>query len=75
MLGVVCTALAFLLFFALIKEAGPTRATVITYINPVVALLLGVLLLDEPLTSGMLAGFALVLLGSFLATSRKPAQT
>lgn len=70
-LGVVCTALAFLLFFSLIKEAGPTRATVITYLNPVVALLLGVLLLSEPLTPGMLVGFALVLLGSFLATSHK----
>ncbi|RDZ26163.1 DMT family transporter [Lysobacter silvisoli] len=69
-LGVVCTAVAFLLFFALIAEVGPTRATVITYVNPVVALLLGVTLLDEPLTAGMLVGFALVLLGSFLATSR-----
>jgi drug/metabolite transporter (DMT)-like permease len=68
-LGVVCTALAFLLFFSLIREAGPTRATVITYLNPVVALLLGVSLLNEPLTPGMLVGFALVLLGSFLATS------
>jgi drug/metabolite transporter (DMT)-like permease len=73
-LGVVCTALAFILFFSLIKEAGPTRATVITYLNPVVALLLGVLLLNEPLTPGMLAGFALVLLGSFLATSRRRAE-
>jgi len=72
-LGVVCTALAFQLFFSLIKEAGPTRATVITYLNPAVALLLGVLLLNEPLTPGMLVGFALVLLGSFLATSRRAA--
>ncbi|NUO76017.1 MAG: DMT family transporter [Lysobacter sp.] len=70
-LGVVCTALAFLLFFALIAEVGPTRATVITYVNPLVALLLGVSLLNEPLTAGMAVGFALVLLGSFLATSRK----
>jgi drug/metabolite transporter (DMT)-like permease len=73
-LGVVCTASAFILFFSLIKEAGPTRATVITYLNPVVALLLGVLLLNEPLTPGMLVGFALVLLGSFLATSRRRAE-
>lgn len=69
-LGVVCTAWAFLLFFSLIREAGPTRATVITYLNPVVALVLGVLLLNEALTPGMLVGFALVLLGSFLATKR-----
>lgn len=74
-LGVVCTALAFLLFFALIAEAGPARATVITYLNPLVALLLGVTLLDEPLTYGMCAGFVLVLLGSFLATTRSPPAT
>ncbi|SFL32189.1 DMT family transporter [Lysobacter sp. cf310] len=73
-LGVFCTAIAFLLFFSLIAEAGPTRATVITYVNPVVALLLGVWLLHEPLTPGMLVGFALVLLGSFLATSRGASQ-
>ncbi len=70
-LGVVCTALAFLLFFALIAQVGPARATVITYLNPVVALMLGVLILDEPLTAGMLLGFALVLLGSWFATSRR----
>jgi drug/metabolite transporter (DMT)-like permease len=69
-LGLVCTALAFLLFFALIAEVGPTRATVITYVNPAVALLLGVTLLDEPLTLGMVVGFPLVLLGSVLATRR-----
>jgi len=69
-LGVVCSALAFLVFFALIAEVGPTRATVITYVNPAVALLLGVLVLGEPLTLGLLVGFPLVLLGSALATRR-----
>lgn len=68
-LGLVCTALAFLLFFALIAEAGPARATVITYFNLLVALLLGVLLLKEPLSPGMLVGSVLVVLGSFLATT------
>ena len=58
------------MFFALIAEAGPARATVITYINPAVAITLGVLLLDEPFTKGMAIGFPLVILGSFLATSR-----
>jgi drug/metabolite transporter (DMT)-like permease len=67
-LGVVCTALAFLLFAALIAEIGPVRATVITYINPAVAALLGVLVLNETLTAPMIAGFALVILGSTLAT-------
>src|SRR5207248_381684 len=69
-LAVVCTALAFLLFFALIAEVGPVRATVITYFNPAVALLLGVTLLQEPFTLGTVVGFALILLGSFLATRR-----
>jgi drug/metabolite transporter (DMT)-like permease len=69
-LALVCTALAFLLFFALIAEVGPVRATVITYINPAVAAVLGVTLLSEHLTAGMLVGFALVLAGCVLATGR-----
>jgi drug/metabolite transporter (DMT)-like permease len=72
-LGVVCTAIAFLLFFALIAEVGPVRATVITYFNPAVALLLGVLLLREPFTVGAIVGFALILSGSLLATRRASA--
>ncbi|MDX6512031.1 MAG: hypothetical protein QOE36_1535 [Gaiellaceae bacterium] len=67
-LAVVCSAAAFLIFFALIAEVGPLRATVITYVNPAVAAVLGVALLGENLTAGMLLGFALVLLGSVLAT-------
>jgi drug/metabolite transporter (DMT)-like permease len=69
-LGVVCTALAFLLFFALIGEVGPIRATIITYFNPAVAIVLGVLLLNEPFTVGITAGFALIVIGSFVATRR-----
>ncbi|MFC5381733.1 DMT family transporter [Aquipuribacter nitratireducens] len=69
-LGLVCTALAFLLFFALIAEVGAARATVITYVNPAVALVLGVALLGERVTLGMLVGFPLVLVGSVLATRR-----
>jgi drug/metabolite transporter (DMT)-like permease len=69
-LAVLCTAIAFLLFFALIAEVGPVRATVITYVNPAVAAVLGVLVLDEAFTTGMGVGFALVLIGSVLATSR-----
>lgn len=70
-LGVVCTALAFLLFFALISEIGPTRATVITYVNPAVAIALGVVALGEHLTVGMVVGFPLVLIGSVLATAQR----
>ena len=69
-LAVVCTAIAFLLFFALIAEVGPVRATVITYVNPAVAAVLGVAILDEHFTVGMGVGFALVLAGSVLATRR-----
>ncbi len=71
-LAVVCTAIAFVFFFALIAEVGPVRATVITYVNPAVAAVLGVVILDEHLTAAMVAGFALVLVGSALAT-RSPA--
>lgn len=69
-LGVLCTAAAFLVFFALIGEAGPARATVITYVNPAVAIVLGAVVLSEPLTLGMVIGFPLVILGSVLGTSR-----
>lgn len=69
-LAVLCTAIAFMIFFALIAEVGPARATVITYINPAVALLLGITALGEPLTLGMAIGFPLVILGSILGTAR-----
>jgi len=69
-LAVVCTALAFVLFFALIAAIGPVRATVITYINPAVAALLGVSVLRENFTFGMGLGFVLVIAGSVLATRR-----
>ena len=69
-LGVVCTALAFVLFFALIAAIGPVRATVITYINPAVAAVLGVAVLHESFTMAMAAGFVLVIAGSVLATRR-----
>jgi drug/metabolite transporter (DMT)-like permease len=67
-LAFLCTALAFLLFFALIAEIGPVRATVITYVNPAVAAIAGVTILDEAFTAGMGVGFVLVLVGSFFAT-------
>lgn len=69
-LGVICTALGFVVFFALITEVGAPRATVITYVNPAVALTLGVALLGEPFTVGIAIGFVLIVLGSVLATRR-----
>ncbi|HZB06203.1 MAG TPA: EamA family transporter [Thermoleophilaceae bacterium] len=67
-LGLICSALAFLFFFRLIAEVGPSRATVITYVNPVVALALGVAILDESVTAGAVAGLLLILAGSWLST-------
>jgi drug/metabolite transporter (DMT)-like permease len=67
-LGVVCTALAFVLFFRLIAEVGPVRATVVAYVNPAVAVAAGVAVLGEPLTVGTVTGFVLILAGSWLAT-------
>jgi drug/metabolite transporter (DMT)-like permease len=69
-LGVVCTALGFVVFFALIREVGSARATVITYLNPAVALALGIAVQGEPLTFGIALGFVLIVLGSVLATRR-----
>jgi drug/metabolite transporter (DMT)-like permease len=76
-LGVICTALAFVLFFRLIAEVGPARATVITYVNPAVALVLGVAVLNESFTVVTAIGFALILVGSVLGTGRdrRPATT
>lgn len=76
-LSLVCTTLAFLLFFELIVEVGPQRATVITYINPVVAVTLGIVLLGEPLTLGLAIGAPMILAGSVLATgsSKRPTPT
>ena len=66
-LTVLCTAVAFAVFFALIAEVGPIRAPLITYVNPVVALALGVAVLDEQVTTAMLAGIPLVLVGCWFA--------
>lgn len=71
-LSVVCTVMAFLVFFELIKEVGASRATVVTYVNTAIAVLLGILGLHEPLTVAIAIGFPLVLVGSVFATSKTP---
>jgi drug/metabolite transporter (DMT)-like permease len=68
-LGLICTALAFVAFFELIKEVGSTRATVITYLNPAVAVILGVVFLGESFKVGTGVGFVLILAGCWLATA------
>jgi LPXTG-motif cell wall-anchored protein len=70
-LAVVCSALAFLLMVGLIAEIGPVKATTITYVNPAVAILAGVLVLGERVTVFTILGFALVLSGSWLVTRRR----
>lgn len=67
-LGLICTALALLAFFALIAEVGASRGSVFTYVNPAVSVLLGVVLLSEPLDVATIAGFLLIILGSWLST-------
>jgi drug/metabolite transporter (DMT)-like permease len=67
-LALACTALGFVTYFGLIAEAGASRASVITYVNPAVAVALGVAILGEPLTAAMVAGFLLVLVGCVLST-------
>ncbi len=68
MLGFICTALAYLLFFALVAEVGASRGTVITYVNPAVAVFLGVTLLGESLNVAIIVGFLLIIVGSWLST-------
>jgi drug/metabolite transporter (DMT)-like permease len=69
-LAIVCTALAFLLFFRLIAEVGPSRAVVFTYVNPVVSVLAGAVVLGEPVTVLTIVGFVFILAGSLLATRK-----
>ena len=68
-LAVLCTAIAFITFFALIKRVGPVRAPLFTYVNPVVAIVLGTIVLGEPVTPGLIIGFPLVLVGCWLAAT------
>lgn len=77
-LGVFCTALAFATFFMLVREAGPERAVLITYVAPAVAVAAGVIVLSEPIDAGLILAFALILGGSWLAAARsqdKPTTT
>jgi drug/metabolite transporter (DMT)-like permease len=70
-LGLICTALAFIVFFELIREVGTSRGMVFTYVNPAVAVAAGVLLLGEPLSATIIASFVLILSGSVLATAHR----
>ena len=69
-LGVICSALAFVAFFRLTREIDVARASLVTYMNMAVAVFLGIILLAEPITAGILIGFPLVVVGSILATRK-----
>jgi drug/metabolite transporter (DMT)-like permease len=69
-LGLICSALAFVIFFELLKEVGPVKASLITYVNTAVALLLGILFLSEPVTPGLLLGIPLISLGLYLSAKK-----
>jgi drug/metabolite transporter (DMT)-like permease len=69
-LSVVCTAGAFLTFYELVREVGSTRAVVVTYFNTAIAVILGITGLNEPLTTGIIIGFPLVIVGCIIATSQ-----
>ena len=69
-LGVICSAIAFVAFFRLVKQIGSARATLVTYMNMAVAVVLGIVLLGEPITVGILIGMPLVVIGSFFATRK-----
>jgi drug/metabolite transporter (DMT)-like permease len=69
-LGLICSALAFIIFFSLVREIGSARATTITYVNMAVALVLGIAFLQEPITPGILIGLPMVVAGSFWASKK-----
>lgn len=75
LLGVVCTAVAMSLYFYVIVAAGAARASIVAYVNPAIATLLGIAVLHEPFGLGLIAGLALILLGSWLATSGRRVAT
>ena len=70
-LGLVCSAAAFVIFFKLIKEIGPAKATLITYVNTAVALSLGIIFLGEQITTGLIVGVPLITIGLILAGGRE----
>jgi len=74
-LGILCTALALFLYFYLINAAGAARASVVAYINPLVAALIGVLVLDESFGLATAVGMAMILFGSWLATGKSEATS
>ena len=70
-LGILCTALAFWIFFELIKEVGPLSTTYLAFTNPLVAVIVGIVMAKEPITVGIIASFPLIVTGTYLAISAR----
>ena len=70
-LGVFSTAIAFMLFFIVIVEIGAARGSLTTYVNTAFAVVLGIIILDEPITLGIIVGLPMVVLGSYLASRKE----
>jgi drug/metabolite transporter (DMT)-like permease len=68
-LGLVCTGLAFWIFFELVKEIGPSKTSFLAFTNPLVAVVVGVRLAHEPMTTGLLVGLPLIMIGTYLSIS------
>lgn len=73
-LGVLSTGLAFMVYFKLVKEIGQARGSMVTYLNTAFAVVLGVVVLGEPLTIGIIVGLPLVLIGSYFASRKSVTQ-
>jgi drug/metabolite transporter (DMT)-like permease len=71
-LGLLCTAIGFVVFFRLIRAVGPARSTLITFVNPAVAVVVGAIVLEEEITVATLVGFVLILAGCWMATTHRP---
>jgi drug/metabolite transporter (DMT)-like permease len=71
-LGVLCTAAAYFMYFALLSSLGPTKAGSVTFVIPAFGMFWGWLFLQEPITLNMLAGFALVLVATTLVMGLGP---
>ncbi len=70
-LGVVCTGIAFVLYFRLIARIGPSKAITVTYLVPVFGMLWGLIFLHEPISAGMVAACLVVFVGIALATGKR----
>ena len=74
-LGILSTGAAFAIFFTLTAIIGVARGSLVTYLNTACAVVLGVIILDEPLTIGIILGLPLVLIGSYFASRKSETKT